>query len=165
MSSIEYNSICNANIFLIGIGKYYSSYYQDIILEKIKNDCISSYYQDTILEKIKSRIYELEKIGYEDELNVNNMRFSKKLLLLFIDKVIFSDYYSVVLDDDGYYTLRIKNENILLLLTFKNNNIHFYLNSKKYSKSGDATLEELFNNIDSSIYENFFYAKEGEYVC
>ena len=54
MSSIEYNSICNANIFLIGIGKYYSSYYQDIILEKIKNDCISSYYQDTILEKIKS---------------------------------------------------------------------------------------------------------------
>ena len=101
-----------------------------------------------------------EKIGYEDELNINNMRFSKKLLLLFIEEVIFLDYYSVVLDDDGYYTLRMKNENTLLLLTFKNNNIHFYINSKEYSNSGDTTLEELFSNIDSSAYENFFIQKK-----
>lgn len=116
--------------------------------------------QGIILEKIKSRIDKLEKIGYKDELNINNMKFSKKLLLLFIEEVIFLDYYSVVLDDDGYYTLRMKNENTLLLLTFKNNNIHFYINSKEYSNSGDTTLEELFSSIDSSVYENFFIHAE-----
>ena len=161
MPTNKYNNIDNTIFLLIEKLKYYYSLsYQDIILEEIKNDYLPSYYQDTILEKIKSRIDELEKIGYEDELNVNNMRFSKKLLLLFIDKVIFSDYYSVVLDDDGYYTLRMKNKNTLLLLTFKNNNIHFYINYKKNSKSGDATLEELFYNIDSSVYENFFMQKK-----
>lgn len=147
-------------IELIGKTKdYYLLSRQGIILEEIKNDYLL-YWKDSILEKIKSRIDELEKIGYEDELNINNMRFSKKLLLLFIEEVIFLDYYSVVLDDDGYYTLRMKNENTLLLLTFKNNNIHFYINSKEYSNSGDTTLEELFSNIDSSAYENFFIQKK-----
>ena len=147
-------------IELIGKTKdYYLLSHQGIILEEIKNDYLL-YWQDSVLDKIKNRISELEKIGYEDELNINNMRFSKKLLLLFIEEVIFLDYYSVVLDDDGYYTLRMKNENTLLLLTFKNNNIHFYINSKEYSNSGDTTLEELFSNIDSSAYENFFIQKK-----
>ena len=102
-------------IELIGKTKdYYLLSRQGIILEEIKNDYLL-YWKDSILEKIKSRIDELEKIGYEDELNINNMRFSKKLLLLFIEEVIFLDYYSVVLDDDGYYTLRMKNVNTLLL--------------------------------------------------
>lgn len=147
-------------IELIGKTKdYYLLSHQGIILEEIKNDYLL-YWQDSVLDKIKNRISKLEKIGYEDELNINNMRFSKKLLLLFIEEVIFLDYYSVVLDDDGYYTLRMKNENTLLLLTFKNNNIHFYINSKEYSNSGDTTLEELFSNIDSSAYENFFIQKK-----
>lgn len=144
---------------IITIKNNHSQSYQYIILEKIKNYYQSSY-QYIILEKIKSRIDELEKIGFEDKLNINNMICSKKLLLLFINEVIFLDYYSVVLDDDGYYTLRMKNENILFLLTFKNDYIHFYINSRNYNNSGDVTLEELFYIIDNSVYENFFMQKK-----
>lgn len=108
------------------------------------------------LEKIKNRISNLEKIGYQDKLNIDNMRKSKTTLLLFLDEVILLDYYSVVLDDHGYYTLRMKNENILFLLTFKNDYIHYYVNFKNCSNNGNITLKEFFSKIDKKIYEMFF---------
>ena len=120
----------------------------------------SQFYNDSVIEKMKNRINELEEIGHEEKLNIKNMEESKNMLLLFLEKVIFLDYYSFVLDDDGYYTLRMKNKDSLLLLTFDNYNIHFYINSKKNNNSGNTNLEKLFYDIDSSIYEDFFIQKK-----
>lgn len=101
---------------------------------------------NNITEEIFSRIETLLKLAKEDKLNKKNYKKSEKKLKKFLRYISLYKYsYSIGLDDNGYFTLEIKENNYHVLFIFRDR-LNFYI-----YKNNVFMMSAEFENIKSSV--------------
>ena len=120
---------------------------------------------DNITKRIDARISNLKKLGYEYNFNKNNIRISEKCLRKFIDIVNFYKYPTGIgLDENGYFTLDLKNKNYFISFSFQNK-LHLCIyNFQKEFITKIIKPEDFFKNVDSNIYYDFF-DKKNDFIA
>ena len=100
-----------------------------------------------MMEQIDNRIKDLIKYSIENKLDIIKVKWSEKRFKEFSKYIVDIDQYpyEISLNDDGEFSLEIKNNGYHVLFVFRKK-LHFYL-----SKDDILIMSSEFNNI-----KNFF---------